>query len=75
MALINKNTVNAQFFKGHKVIFAALVIEPFQPRFQRFSGAFQLLDGISLCFRCLCFFDAKHDLVDLLLQNSRLTFC
>ena len=67
MALIHKDPVHAQFLKGHKVVLAALVVEPFQLRFQRFSGALQLLDGVPFRFGGLGFLDAEHDLVDLLL--------
>ena len=67
MALIHKYPVNAQFLKGHKVVLAALVIELFQLCFQRFTGAFQLLDRISLGFGGLGLLNAEHDLVDLLL--------
>ena len=67
MALIHKYPVNAQFLKGHKVVLAALVVEPFQLRFQRFSGTLQLLDRVSLGFGGFGFLNAEHDLVDLLL--------
>ena len=67
MALIHKYPVNAQFLKGHKVVLAALVIELFQLCFQRFTGALQLLDRISLGFGRLGLLNAEHDLVDLLL--------
>ena len=67
MTLVHEYPVNTQFLKGHKVVLAALVVEPFQLRFQRFSGAFQLLDRISLGFGGFGFLNTVHDLVDLLL--------
>ena len=67
MALVHEHPVNTQFLKGHKVVLAALVVEPFQLRLQRFSGAFQLLDRVPLGFGRLGFLNAEHDLVDLLL--------
>ena len=51
MAFINKNPVHAELLKGDGVILAALVVEFRQLCFQRFPGAFHLLDGVA--FRLL----------------------
>ena len=51
MALINEDTVNAQFLKRHNIVFPALVVEFRQFRLQRFTGALHLFDGIA--FRLL----------------------
>ena len=67
MALIHKYPVNTQFFKSHKVVLAALVIEPFQSGFQRFSGALQLLNGITLSSCGLGLLNSEHDFINLLL--------
>ncbi len=45
MALVDKQTVHAQLFKGNHIVLAALGLQFFQPCLQRFFGAFQLLDG------------------------------
>lgn len=34
MALVHEYSVNPQFLKGHKVVLAALIVEPFQLRLQ-----------------------------------------
>ena len=67
MALVHEYPVNPQFLKGHKVVLAALIVEPFQLCFQRFSGALQLFDRVSLGFGRFGFLNTEHDLVDLLL--------
>ena len=67
MALIHKDPVHAQFLKGHKVVLAALIVQPLQLCLQRFPGALQLLDGVSLRLCLLGVLNAPQDLPDLLL--------
>ncbi len=67
MALIHKDPVHAQFLKGHKVVLAALIVQPPQLCLQRFPGALQLLDGVSSAFASLASSMPPQDLPDLLL--------
>ena len=72
MALIYKNTVNAQLLKGNHIVLAALVVQLRQPGFQGFPGALHLLDGIVLRMIPLGFPDAVQDAVDLPPENNLL---
>ena len=69
MALVDEQSVDAQFFKSHRVVFGALVVELFQPCLQRFTGALHLLDGEVFCPLPLGVADGQQYLVDLPLQN------
>ena len=69
--LINEKAVNAQFFKGHNIILAAVIIETLQPCFQPLARPFHLLDRKA---RRIPVHKAKlrGDLVDLALEHGRL---
>ena len=72
MALIHENAVNAQLLKGYHIVLAALVVQLGKPVFQRFPGAFHLLDRIILRMVPLGFPDAVQDAVDLPPKNDLL---
>ncbi len=72
MALINEDTVNAQFLKGDHIVLAALVIQLVDLDLQALLGFLHLLDGELLRFFSLGFGNAHHNFVDLLLQNGPL---
>ena len=71
MRLVNEKAVNAQFFKGHNSILAAVVVETLQPCFQPLARPFHLLDRKA---RRIPVHKAKlrGDLVDLALEHGRL---
>ena len=69
MALVDEQPVDAQFFKSHRVILGALVVELFQPCLQRFAGALHLLDRKILRPLPLGVADGQQHLVDLPLQD------
>lgn len=74
MALIDEQPVNAQFFKGHRVVLGALVVEFFHPCLQRLAGALHLLDREVLRPLPFGVADGQQHLVDLPLQNGLLPF-
>ena len=65
MALINEDTVNAQFFKGDHIILTALVIQLVDLGLQALLGFHHLFDREILRFFSLGFGNSHHDLVDL----------
>ena len=67
MTLIHKDPIHAQLLKGYKVVLAALIVELCQLGLQRFPGALQLLDGVSLRLCLLGVLNAPQDFPDLLL--------
>ena len=69
MGLVHEDAVNTQFFKGHKIVLAALVVQLLQLGLDLLAAALHLLDGEVFCPILLCLGDAGHDIVDLLLQN------
>ena len=73
MALVHKNTVNTQLFKGNNIVLAALVVQLGQPILQRFPCPLHLLDGIVLRMVPLGFPDAIQDAVDLPPQDGFLS--
>ena len=72
MALVDEQTVNAQFLKCDHIILPALVVQLVQLILQALAGLFHLLDGEVLRLVCLRLSDAQDDLIHLLLQNSPL---
>ena len=72
VALVDKQAVNPQLLKGHEIILFGAVVQLFQPRFQRFPGAFHLLNGEILAFGRLGLLDAEQNFVDLPLQGGLL---
>ena len=69
MCLVHEQAVYTQFFKGHHIILAALVVELFQLGLDRFPGAFQLLDGEPLPVVGLQLGQAIQNVPLLLLQD------
>ena len=74
MGLVHEQPVYAQLFKGHHIVLAALGLQLFQPRLQRFFRAFQLLDREPLAAAGLHLRDALGDFPNLLMQQPLLAF-
>ena len=72
MALVDEDTVNAQFLKGDHIVLAALVVQLVDLGLQALFCLLHLFDGEVLRFFSLGFGNAHHDLVDLLFQNGPL---
>ena len=70
--LVYKETINAEFFKRHHIILAALVVEFVQFGLQALFGAFHLLDGEVVPIAPLQVADAVQNLPQLFLQDGPL---
>ena len=74
VALIHKQSVRAELFKGDNIILFALIVQPLKPCIQRFPRFLKLLDGVVFRIGVLCFLYLEHQLVDLLLEHHSLPF-
>ena len=72
MALVDEDTVNAQFLKGDHIVLAALVVQLVDLGLQALFCLLHLFDGEVLRFFSLGFGNAHHDFVDLLFKNGPL---
>ena len=72
MRFVHKHAVNAQFFKGHNIVFLIISPQLFQPGLQTALGALQLLDGEFLTAAFLQLRNAHGDLRNLILQKPLL---
>ena len=72
VALINKQAVNTEFFKGHGII-TLNIVEPFKPCFKGLTGTFHLLDGKVFGFFLFGKLNGDHNLLDLSLDNGLLS--
>ena len=72
MRLVHKHTVNAQFFKGHNIVFLIVSPQLLQSGLQTALGAFQLLDGEFLTAAFPQLRNAHGDLRNLILQKPLL---
>ena len=73
MGLVHKQTVHAQLLECHHIVLAALSLQFLQSGFQRFAGAFQLLDSKTLAAAGLYLCNPLGDLVDLFIEKPFLT--
>ena len=73
MCLVNENTVNAEFFKGHDIILPGLVVQLVEPLLDRLLCALQLLDREVVTSISFELSNAFQHLIELLLQNSPLS--
>ena len=74
MCLVHEQAVHAQLFKRHHIVLAAFRLQLFQPCFQRFFRALQLLDGKLLPAAGLHLGNTLSDFPNLLMQQSLLAF-
>ena len=65
---VNKQPVDAQFFKGHNVVLARLIVQLIQLGLHLLLCTFQLLDGKTISPILLHLRDAGQDLLPLLFQ-------
>ena len=72
MALVDEQTINAQFFERDHIVLPALVVQLVQLILQALAGLFHLLDGEVLRMGIFCLLNAQDDLIHLLLQNGTL---
>ena len=72
MALVDEDTVNAQFLKGDHIVLAALVVQLVDLGLQALLGFLHLFDREILRFFSLGFGNPHHNFVDLLFQNGPL---
>ena len=70
---VDEHAVAAELLKGHNIVFPSICLQLFQPCFQPFAGALQLLHGEAFAAAALHFVYAVCDLVDLLLKEPFLT--
>ena len=54
MGFVHKQTVNAQFLKGHNAVFLLAVRQLLQLGFEIFLGFLHLLDGVALAVLGFC---------------------
>ena len=72
MALVNEKPVDPKFFKGHHIVFPALVIEFFQSCLQLFLTLLKCLYRKSFPTVILQFCNTFCDFLNLLFKNLRL---
>ena len=75
MRFINKDAVDAKFFKSHDVVFATLIVELFQLRFGALLRLFQLLDREVIPTVALDLRNSGNDFFNLLLEQPYSTGC
>ena len=74
MGFVHKQTVNAQFLKGHNAVFLLAVRQLLQLGFEIFLGFLHLLDGVALAVLGFCFGNGGDDFADLPLNDGFLPF-
>ena len=67
MRLIDEQAVHTQLLECYHIVLAALGLQFFQPGFQRFAGAFQLLDRKTLTAAGLYLGNPLRDFINLLI--------